>query len=187
MTQRDQALQITLSEMFFTPNLVLVEGLEDYAYITSYLSLLDLWDEYRRLGVHIVPTDGKSGMIQALAIAKTLKIPTFVLFDSDGDKPDRNGSKVRHEKDNTAILKLCGYDTSDPFPKDTFWGIRVVMWNSDIGTVIETDIGKTEWKDYQDRADRMYGQAGNLHKNTYDQVNLFLIFFLIPSHKQFLS
>jgi putative ATP-dependent endonuclease of the OLD family len=59
-----QALQPALNEMFFTQRLVLVEGLEDIAYIHSWLILTERWEEYRRSGCHIVAVDGKSEMIR---------------------------------------------------------------------------------------------------------------------------
>src|SRR5579884_830895 len=161
-----QALQPGLSEMFFASRIVFVEGLEDTAYLTTYLHLLGLWDEYRRLGCHIVATDGKSEMLQPLAVAKSLKIPVFVVFDSDGDKPDKSGSKEKHRKDNSAILKLCDVPDPEPFPADAFWGDTVVMWPSDIGQVVEQEIGKGDWEKYRSEADTKYGHAGNLRKNT---------------------
>ena len=46
-----QALQPSLNEMFFVRRLILVEGLEDLAYLTTYLNLQDQYDEYRRWAV----------------------------------------------------------------------------------------------------------------------------------------
>ncbi len=160
-----QALQPALSEMFFASKLVFVEGLEDTSYLTTYLHLLDLWDEYRRLGCHLILTDGKSEMLQPLAVAKSLQIPAFVVIDADGDKPDRSGSKEKHRKDNIAILGLCGVASLEAFPIDTFWGDAVVMWPSDIGQVVEQEIGKEDWDKYRAEADRIYGHAGSLQKN----------------------
>lgn len=161
-----QSLQPSLSEMFFTPRLILVEGVEDLAYITTYFHLLDLWDEYRRSGCHIVPAGLKSSMVQAIAIARNLTIPMFVVFDSDADKPDNGqGRRAKHEKDNKAILQLCNVKDPDPLPTNTFWGNCIVMWSSEIGSVVEADIGKEPWKRYREEADKMYGHAGNMHKN----------------------
>jgi len=160
-----QALQPGLSEMFFATRIVFVEGLEDAAYLTTYLHLLGLWDEYRRLGCHLIPTDGKSEMLQPLAVAKCIQIPAFVVFDSDGDKPDRNGSKEKHRRDNMAILGLCDVPNPEAFPAGTFWGDTVVMWPSDIGQVVEQEIGKEDWDRYRSEADTKYGHAGNLRKN----------------------
>jgi len=160
-----QALQPSLNEMFFTTRLILVEGFEDVAYITTYLNLMGLWDEYRRYGCHMVSTNGKSTMVRALVVAKCLGIPRYVVFDSDADKDGRNGIKTKHEKDNTALLRLCDVTDPVPFPDSTFWGSNVTMWDSDIGVIVKNDIGREAWQRYCQRADVQYGQAGGLGKN----------------------
>lgn len=161
-----QALQPSLNEMFFTPFLLLVEGLEDVAYITTYLHLSGRWGEWRRLGGHMVPTSGKSNLIQPLAAAKLLDIPTFVVFDSDAHAPDRNGSRTKHEKDNRALLRLCGHADADPMPSDTCWGNGLAMWGSEMGTVVAADYGDEPWKRLSEQADLKYGHAGGLNKNS---------------------
>jgi putative ATP-dependent endonuclease of the OLD family len=133
----EQALQPALSEIFFTNVLVLVEGIEDVAYITTYLTLTERWDDFRKLGCHLVPAGGKSSIPQPLAIARHLKIPTFVVFDSDGhsvpgaQEQDKNGRRAMHEKDNITILKLAVAKDVEPFPIQTMWDDRTVMWNTE--------------------------------------------------------
>jgi energy-coupling factor transporter ATP-binding protein EcfA2 len=160
-----QALQPALNEMFFTSKLILVEGSEDIAYIAAYLDLMGLWDEYRRYACHMVPTEGKSTMIQPVAVAKSLRIPTYVVFDGDGDKPDTNGSRRKHEKDNAAILRLCGFDDPEPFPPRILFGEGVTMWNSDISAVVTGEIGTGTWMSYSNAVDQEYRQIGGLRKN----------------------
>jgi len=160
-----QALQSELSEMFFASKVIFVEGLEDMAYLTTYLHLLNLWDEYRRRGCHLVPTDKKSAMLQPLAVTKCLQIPAFVVFDADGDKPDKNGSREKHQKDNLAILNLCGVANPVAFPRETLWENNVVMWPFDIEQVVQQEIGKVDWDKYRSDADAKYGHAGKLRKN----------------------
>lgn len=161
-----QELQPHINEMFFTKCLVLVEGLEDLAYITTYLHLTQSWEDYRRWGCHMVPTGGKSHMIPALLIAKRMGIPTMVVFDSDGEKPDRSGSREKHRKDNVALLSLSGIVNPDPFPAQTLWTDSVTMWATDIGTTVAAEVGVDEWKACQDRADVSFGQPGGLEKNS---------------------
>lgn len=161
-----QALQPALNEMFFTRRLVLVEGLEDVAYLQAYFNLLDLSDEFRRLGCHIVPANGKSELHRPLVICNHMKIPTYLIFDSDADKPDRNGSQAKHEKDNKSLLKLVGGDDGTPFPPDTVWGTGYTIWHSDIGTVVKNEIGADDWINYRNQADQLYGQVGDLKKNS---------------------
>ena len=117
-----QALQPVINEMFFTRRLVLVEGTEDVAYLISYLNLLEKFDDYRSMGCHIVPVNGKSQLLQPLVIAKHMGIPTYVVFDADADQPDKNGNRAKHEKDNKAILTLSGNANESPMPDTTFWG-----------------------------------------------------------------
>ena len=161
-----QALQPSLNEMFFTRRLILVEGLEDVAYLWSYLHLLGKEDEFRRLGGHIVAANGKSELLQPLVIARHMRIPTYVIFDADADKPDKNGSQAKHEKDNRALLALLGKGGDDPLPLATYSGRGFTMWHSDIGAIVETDIGQDEWAAFRSEADKSYGHAGGLRKNS---------------------
>ena len=160
-----QALQPVINEMFFTHRLILVEGLEDVAYLLAYLNLLEKSEDYRRMGCHIVPVNGKSELLQPLVIAKHMGIPTYVVFDADADKPDSNGSRAKHEKDNKALLTLSGRPGENPMPDATFRGAGLTMWHSDIGSVVEADIGKEDWAAFRADADRRYGHAGGLRKN----------------------
>ena len=158
-----QALQANLSEMFFTSRLILVEGLEDMAYLSTYFALLDLSEEYRRKGFHIIPTHSKSRLIQPLLIARHMNIPTYVVFDADTDKEDRNGSRKKHETDNRALLKLLEAPDEAPMPDSTVWGKNFTMWKSNISAVVEADIGK-DWATFQERASNIYG-CGRKSKN----------------------
>lgn len=160
-----QSLQPALNEMFFSTRLILVEGLEDVGYLSAGLHLMDKWDEYRRGGCHIVPVNGKSEIIQPLAIAKRMGIPTYVVFDSDADKPDHSGSRIKHEKDNKALLALLDSGTENPLPTATLWGSGFVMWHSDIGSTVKGEIGEADWAVYSAEADKQYGHAGGLQKN----------------------
>jgi predicted ATP-dependent endonuclease of OLD family len=170
-----QTLQANLNEMFFTQRLILVEGLEDIAYITAYLHLSGQWEEYRRRGCHLIAADGKDKIIQPLAIANAMGIRTIVVFDSDGERyaiapgEDPQGhiatTRPMHVRDNKAILTLCGIASLDPFPAQTFFADRVVMWHSDIGSVVKADIGEQDWQHFRAQADQALGQPRGLQKN----------------------
>jgi putative ATP-dependent endonuclease of OLD family len=164
----EQGLQAGLNEMFFCSVLILVEGLEDVGYISAYLTLTHRMDEFRRLGCHIVSTSGKSSMIQPLAIARLLDIPTFVVFDSDGDyDADKPGQKEQHERDNLALLRLCSVSNPNPFPATVFQTHNLLAWPTNLGKAIREDIGLDNWNRYEKNARMKRGVVGvpSLDKN----------------------
>jgi predicted ATP-dependent endonuclease of OLD family len=163
-----QILQANTNEMFFTPVLVLVEGAEDAAYVSAYMALTDRWEDFRRFGCHIVAAAGKTNIVQLLAIAKELEIPTFVVCDGDRDQCEDATKRPKHENDNRAILNLCGLDSSHPVPDATLWQTELVMWEREISKEIADDIGQDRWLRLRDRVkvEQEIVDIANLEKNT---------------------
>jgi putative ATP-dependent endonuclease of the OLD family len=163
----EQTLQPVLDEMFFSPVLILVEGLEDLAYISTYITLTDRAEEFRRLGCHIVPTSGKANMIQPLAIARLLDIPTFVIFDADGDDTNRDDRKKQHARDNIALLRLCSIDNPNPFPTTIFSTSSLLVWPTELGTMVKSEIGQSDWDRYETTVKKKRGiiDVPDLSKN----------------------
>lgn len=160
-----QVLQPSLAEMLFTPKLILVEGIEDAAYIHTYLELNSLWERFRRSGAHIVPTNKKSEMPKALSIAKCLNIPTFIIFDTDGNETNQEKRKV-HERDNSALFCLSGHANQPPFPEDIFWSPTCVAWPQCLSQSIKGDIGEEIWESARQKAANDFNHAPDLQKNT---------------------
>ena len=156
-------LRPEISEMFFSKRLMLVEGLEDVAYITSYIQLMGRLSNFRRSGYHIIPVSGKSELIKPLAIAKLLKIETFVVCDADTDKT-KESEIVKHKKDNAAVLYLLGHDKTKNWPENDIKEQNLRMWKTNLTDVISSELGEN-WKKHEDRAAAFYGNAGGLKKN----------------------
>jgi hypothetical protein len=156
-----QVLQPALNEMFFAQRLVLVEGLEDVAFIHSWLVVSGRWDEFRRRGVHIVPTNGKHALIYPLIIAKGLEIPTLLIFDADDDK----NNKGVHQSDNTALIRVVGGDSTTPFPADIVWTNTHIIWPHDMGASVKASVEDSAWVDSANYASTQCGMAGDLAKN----------------------
>lgn len=142
-----QSLQPVINEMFFTHRLVLVEGQEDVAYIVTYLNLLGKFDDYRRMGCHIVPVNGKNQLIRPLVIAKRMEIPTYVVFDADTD----------NEKTNRDILTLSGNPDENPMPNETAWGKGITMWYPNLASVVKNEIGEDIWEKLKAEIAGRYG------------------------------
>jgi len=163
-------IQAIVNEMFFCNNLILTEGIEDVAYISTYLMLTERIMDFRKYGCHIVPVGGKSSIIKPLAMAQLLNIPVFVICDADTDKDqieneDKRKSEVgRHKKDNRSILNLLNYKDLNEWPTDSIIQKNLHMWKNNLTKIIEDEFGE-DWKTYQSSACDYYGNPGGLQKN----------------------
>lgn len=170
------ALNPQINEMFFCKHLVLVEGIEDVAYLTTYLTLSGQMEQFRRKGAHIVPVGGKSNLLRPIAVAKRLQIPVYVVFDGDTDKQfiqgeeteqkiQRRNREVReHKKDNASIKHLLNDQDLQEWPDTNLVTKSCSMWVSNITKVVESEIGDG-WLDCLNEAFQCYGQARGLKKN----------------------
>jgi putative ATP-dependent endonuclease of the OLD family len=158
--------------MFFTQRLVLVEGLEDVAYIHSWLILTEHWEAYRRSGCHVVAVDGKSEMIRPAIIAQGLGIPVFAVVDADADKIEDPKNRTRHHRDNAALIRLFNGDENHLFPPTTCWLSNFVMWPSNLADTVNREFiealgvqGAEQFEYMQNQASLECGNAGDLKKN----------------------
>ncbi|MFC1481099.1 ATP-dependent endonuclease [Candidatus Neomarinimicrobiota bacterium] len=164
------SLNPIISEMFFCKTLILTEGIEDVAYLSTYLMLTKRMDEFRMFGCHIVPEGGKSSLIKPLAVAKLLELPVFVIFDADTDKdqivdPEKRNSEVtKHKKDNRSILHLSNHKEIEEWPSGDVILNDLYMWKENLTKHIKNELGEN-WKTYLDQARSDYGNAGDLDKN----------------------
>lgn len=157
-----QALQPGIAEMFFARIPILVEGLEDVAYITTELHLSERWSEFRRLGCHLIPVNGKDKLIQPLAIAIELNLPVFVIFDADGNVA-RTDQRIKHERDNRILINLLGMNHA-PFPTENIIGHNHAIWHSNLTEVVRNEFGD-DYVQITESARQYYAQEGGLEKN----------------------
>lgn len=157
------ALQPHMSEMFFASRLVLVEGIEDVAYVAASLTLTGRWEQFRRKGGHIVPTGGKGKMPWAGVVAEQLGIPHFIVFDADGDKVG-TPQQTQHERDNRALFLLKGKDTAELFPKEPILADEIVVWPVNLRSSVLSSAG-ADWAPIEERVRCDFGHVGDLEKN----------------------
>lgn len=149
------------NEIFFAPRIVIVEGLEDAAYIVTYLGLTSehVARRFRELGIHIVPALKKSEMARLLAVAQSMAIPAFTIFDCDGDK---NGGRAQHANDNRRLFHLLDSSATPDFPASHVFGQSFVAWTSDLAQAWAADV--PDALTFQQRAEVDFGHAGDLNK-----------------------
>lgn len=157
------SLNQVVNEMFFCKVLILVEGIEDLAYISTYLMLNNDMDNFRKYGCHIVPVGGKNNILKPLAMANLLNIPSYVVFDADTDKT-RESEVNQHKQENKGIQELLGSGDVKEWPTDNIFETNFSVWKVNITEEIRTELGQT-WIDKKSESELYYGQPGDLNKN----------------------
>ncbi len=164
------SLNPIINEMFFCNKLILTEGIEDVAYISTYLMLTERIMQFRKYGCHIVPVGGKSSIVKPLAMAKLLNIPVFVVCDADTDKDQiedkhkRESEVEKHKKDNRAILNLLEYEYLDEWPSEAIRKEDLCMWHTTLTEIIQNEFS-SDWNTHKYKAEAHYGRPGGLSKN----------------------
>ncbi|MBN2317105.1 MAG: AAA family ATPase [Sedimentisphaerales bacterium] len=156
MARLGQILLPSQNELFFTSVAVLVEGQEDVAFISTQLGLSQQLREFRELGCHFIISGGKTNMSRLVAIALKLQIPFFLVFDADGDET-RTDERTKHERDNSCLMRLCGFKQFNAFPGEVFWADSLVVWPQNICQSVVGDIGCQLWNTAQNSARVKYG------------------------------
>ena len=150
-------LDETVNEGFFCNTAVLVEGVGDRAALMAVAtaSAVDLESK----GVAILPGGGKGNLDRPLAIFSLLKIPTYVVFDSDGDK--NVGDQKPHQ--NLAIQRLCG--ELEPVAVRSHIGDRFASFDTNLNVVLRAELGE-HYEDQVELAGFKYGmKAKDVVKN----------------------
>jgi len=165
-----QLLQPQLAEMFFTQRLVLVEGIEDCAYVHAWLTLTNRLLDFRKRGVHLVPVGGKNQLLRPAIIAAQMGIPLFLMFDADGDKVAKDEHKRSHETDNRALMRFLGADEGVLFPPDPVWANGHAIWPNELSACVDADLlqslGAAEFQAIKNKAQDRCGHAADAKKHT---------------------
>jgi hypothetical protein len=162
MAAVEQIMQPSQNELYFTRIAVIVEGLEDVAFLSTYMKLLSRWPDFRRLGCHFIVASGKPNISRPLAIALGLGIPAFVIFDADNNATTQDAGNQRN---NQCIFRLCGIMDVDPLPKDIVWRDNLIAWPKTIKDAIVADYGEANWSDAHKAVKANFGYEGLNEKN----------------------
>lgn len=164
------ALLWSLAEMFFARRIVFVEGPEDSGYINAYLEATGVAERLRRGGVSIIHTASKSGMIRAAAIAKSLGIPYYLVWDADGDVTCAT-RRAKHARDNRGLSYLSGLPNAIEFPQADVIESSCAIWKDSLAASIREDCG-TVWQEVDEEARRRCGYEGDVRKHSLYTVEL---------------
>ena len=160
----EQIMQPSQAELFFCKVAILVEGLEDVAFVSTFLQYNEMWTDFRRLGCHFVVCHGKTNMSRPLAIALGLGLPAFVIFDGDCDRAT-DSPKDEHRRDNGCLLNLLGVE-KDPIQEKSLIESTFVMWRTRILDEMRAEVGEEEWDTAEASARESFKlQSGVRRKN----------------------
>jgi len=153
-----QKLQPPLNEIFFARFAVLVEGVEDVAFLRTQFDIRDKWTRLLSLGGHIVPALGKEAMVSPAAICTALDHPFFCVLDADGQL-------FGSEPYSRAIAHFAQVDLSTIRKDTNHFDKRAVVWGSKIGPAVSSDFGD-DWSRVSSEVCRVIGASeGRASKN----------------------
>lgn len=154
-------LSPSINEMFFCRVPVFVEGIEDIAYIKTYLELMGLSGQFRATGMHLINADKKSNIIEPAAVVKLLKINGFVIYDTDTDCKEIHQND--HKRDNKKLLTIQGHDAEDEFQAANIVKPNLWAWKTNLGKEVKSEI--PNWNAFYTISCAEFGNAADLHKN----------------------
>ncbi|HEY4941925.1 MAG TPA: ATP-dependent endonuclease [Rhizomicrobium sp.] len=146
-----------MNEGFFADVAVLVEGEDDRAALLG--TSLALGIDLESIGCAIIPCDGKSNLDRPHCIFSGLGIPTFVLWDSDGDL-DGNENQAQSIAQNRALLKLVGEEPED-WPAKI--GDNFACFKDKLEATLASEIGIQLFAQLLDSARAKFGIAKRKH------------------------
>jgi predicted ATP-dependent endonuclease of OLD family len=136
--------------MFFCDRLVLVEGPEDVAFLSSLIVAVDRYDEFRRVGGHIVPVMGKDRLIRPMIVAQEAAIDTCVVADADLSQ----GAQSRTSTER--ICKGLGYPDVPSLPHISR---TALIWQETLAAWFKGEVGEETWKEAVQDARRQISPA----------------------------
>ena len=124
-----------MNEGFFADVVVLVEGEDDRAAVLGVASSMGY--DLESMGISVIPCDGKENLDRPTAIFRSLRIPVYVVWDSDCDCK----SKVRKAtiRCNRRLLRLMGAPLED-FPD--LVSATFACFRSNLETVLRAEVGE---------------------------------------------
>lgn len=137
-----------VAEGFFCNVAVLVEGPGDRAALMAVAKARNI--DVEAAGIAVIPVGGKTNIDRPLAIFSLLRIPTYVVFDSDGDlHPD--SQKIAH---NLAIQRLSGEENAEEVRRHI--GQRFASFEQNLNVTLREELGDS-YPDQVELASVKYG------------------------------
>ncbi len=140
------------NEGFFANVVVLVEGEDDRAAILGMAKAMG--HEFESMDIAVIPCMGKKNLHKAAAIFMALKIPTYVVWDSD------EGKKGAKPEDNHRLLRLFDAPLEDYPGKVTE---NFACFKRDMDTTLREELTPDTYDSLLDECKEVFGYDDNNH------------------------
>ena len=168
-------MRLHLEEAVFARAAVVVEGPTDAAFLAG---LADRKGSFESVGIALLPAGGKTHLLLPWAILTELGVPTFVVFDGDGDIRNRvlrsgkseevaEAAAEKVDEDNRRILRALGH-VADP-PEESLVTDRFAIFGDSLetefglweGFMDQLEIARTALGEFRDKSDDAYREAAS--------------------------
>jgi predicted ATP-dependent endonuclease of OLD family len=157
--QYENAFDARISEGFFADKVILVEGESEKYILPIYARLLGYDFDRNNIAV-VYPGTGKGQLDRLIRIFAGFDIPTYPIFDDDGDV----GSKT------VEIADLMGKDLSGVDSIETTIGDRLTIFEGELEDALQDEID--EYQEWWDEASKAWGECGKPLKHRYMAVQI---------------
>lgn len=150
-----------INEVFFAEFVIIVEGEEDRAILSAVMPLHKDASCLEAKGVSIIPVNGKNNIDKLRAILDTLSIPSYVIFDKDGQD---GKNEVPNQKTNIALQRLLGVSEPGGSPGQIITE-DYAIFDPDFQKAIDNAIGGSKWIDCRNKIAEELGYAKHKYAN----------------------
>ncbi|MDP4200280.1 MAG: ATP-dependent endonuclease [Bacteroidota bacterium] len=157
---------------FFARSVVLTEGPDDRSALLGVA--LAMGHDLFSMGIHVADCGGKNNLDRPYLVFKSLGIPTFIIWDSDKQKGESEGTcpeclrprdKKARPEDNHRLMRMLAMKEED-WP--SFVAPNAACFEGNLEEILRHDIGNEYEKIIQAKANEFgYASTSNARKNPY--------------------
>jgi len=126
-------INLSITEIFFSRFVVLVEGLEDIGYLEAITDHFEKRSNVLELGINYIPVHGKNDLIPVIELCKAFKIDYFVMFDGDNKHLNLDDEKKNSTaKTNKRLFNQLKIDNDSGYLKSSILGDNFQVWADNI-------------------------------------------------------
>lgn len=130
-------INLSITEIFFSRFVVLVEGLEDIGYLEAITDHYEMRSRILELGINFIPVHGKNDLIPVIELCKAFQVDYFVMFDGDNSHINSSAdTKKNTAKTNKRLFGQLSINSDTGYLEKSLLGANFQAWADNIKTDI---------------------------------------------------